>query len=95
MCIGTEFILYDNGTNPDLLPSDVFDDISRQVLCKITYESNIAGRKPNAMQIYLPATVIVSIMFHCRVKRLWNVLLHRNQMQKHPMHPCDYRLLPN
>lgn len=49
--------MYDNGADPDLLPSEVLDDISRKVVCKITYESNIAGKKPNAMQVSIPATV--------------------------------------
>ena len=55
--MGTEFILYDNGVNPALLPEVVFEDLERQVLCKVTYKSNIAGKKPNAMQVWVPATV--------------------------------------
>lgn len=55
--LGTDFVMYDNGADPDLLPSEVLDDISRKVVCKITYESNIAGKKPNAMQVTIPATV--------------------------------------
>lgn len=55
--MGTEFVLYDNGTNPELLPEVVFDDLTRHMLCKVNYKSNIAGKKPNAMQVWIPATV--------------------------------------
>lgn len=55
--MGTEFILYDNGVNPALLPEVVFEDLERQILCKVTYKSNIAGKKPNAMQVWIPSTV--------------------------------------
>ena len=55
--MGTEFILYDNGVNPALLPEVVFEDLERRVLCKVTYKSNIAGKKPNAMQVWIPSTV--------------------------------------
>lgn len=62
--IGTEFIVYDNGVDPDLVPAVVFDDIHQKTVCKVTYENNIAGRKPNVMEIDLPATVEWLDVFH-------------------------------
>ena len=64
--------MYDNGTNPDLIPPVVFDDITRKMICKITYESNIAGKKPNAMQVFLPATVEFIFIINNREKKCWN-----------------------
>lgn len=51
--LGTEFIVYDNGMNPDLVPEEVFDDMSRHVLCRIEYGRNIMGRKPNKMEVFV------------------------------------------
>lgn len=55
--LGTEFALYDNGMNPALVPEEVFDDISRNVLCRIEYGRNIMGRKPNKMEVFIPPGV--------------------------------------
>ena len=51
--LGTEFIVYDNGMNPDLVPEEVFDDMSRHVFCRIEYGRNIMGRKPNKMEVFV------------------------------------------
>ena len=56
--VGSEFILFDNGVNPELVPEGVFDDLLRRVLCRINYKYNLSERKPNSMQVYLPATVL-------------------------------------
>lgn len=55
--LGTEFILYDNGLNPALIPECVFEENQRSQVLRITYKSNISGRQPNSMQVFSPATV--------------------------------------
>ena len=55
--MGTEFILFDNGTNPALIPEGIFDDLTRHELCRITYKSNIVGKKPNTMRVHVAASV--------------------------------------
>lgn len=57
--LGTEFILYDNGLNPALIPECVFEENQRNQVLRITYKSNIAGRQPNALQVFAPATVVI------------------------------------
>ena len=59
--LGTEFILYDNGLNPALIPECVFEENQRNQVLRITYKSNIAGRQPNSMQVFAPATVETEI----------------------------------
>ena len=55
--LGTEFVVYDNGMNPALVPEEVFDDMSRKALCRIEYGRNIMGRKPNKMEVFVPPGV--------------------------------------
>ena len=55
--MGTEFVVYDNGVNPGLLEDEAFEDIHRKEVCRITYKSNIAGKRPNMMRVRVPATV--------------------------------------
>lgn len=55
--MGTEFVTYDNGVNPDLLPDDAFEEVHRREVCRITYSSNLSGRRPNVMRARIPSTV--------------------------------------
>lgn len=55
--LGTEFLLYDNGVNPALLPECIFEDNVRNRILRITYKHNFSGREPNSMQLHVPATV--------------------------------------
>ena len=56
--VGSEFILYDNGVNPELVPEGVFDDLLRRVLCRINYKllyffaRMVISR--DSMSLYLP-----------------------------------------
>lgn len=57
--LGTEFLLYDNGVNPALLPECIFEDNVRNRILRITYKHNFSGREPNSMQLHVPATVVL------------------------------------
>lgn len=62
--MGTEFVVFDNGVNPGLLPDEAFEDVHRKEVCRITYKSNIAGKRPNMMRVRVPATVGVGAACH-------------------------------
>lgn len=62
--MGTEFVVFDNGVNPGLLPDEAFEDVHRREVCRITYKSNIAGKRPNMMRVRVPATVGVGMEFY-------------------------------
>ncbi|KAK8801998.1 hypothetical protein WA158_006393 [Blastocystis sp. Blastoise] len=50
---GTEFHLYDNGINGKDIPECVFPDLIQRERCKIYYKSNLGGRVPNSMRVFL------------------------------------------
>lgn len=57
--VGTEFKIYDNGSNPDDVDNDDTDsNHARQELGVVQYESNVMGsRGPRRMQVGLPRVV--------------------------------------
>lgn len=82
LSVGTEFVVYDNGTDLDLLPEGFLEESSRKVVCKVNYDNNISGRKPNRMEVSLPATVDLEGNFKCRAKQLRKTWIWREKKRR-------------